>query len=281
MIKIQKVILICACGNTFERYPSQVNGDGKYFCSRACAYKNMPPCSDQRKLNLSIVMSGDGNPAYGGHQWNNDRKKHHSKMMKKAMKDPIRRMSAGNANRDKKFTLERRANMAAAHVGITGHSPSKRRRREIGKEASIRWQDPVYKRNIIEKGTRTKELQGKIVPRSKLPEWKFYWREANWISGFKYTNKKNLREKGLCRDHIVGRKQGFDLRIYPEIIRHPANCKIILWADNTKKARRTPDETQVPLLFERILTYSGNYPEHHHAVDLVKKYISGERWVKE
>ena len=42
---------------------------------------------------------------------------------------------------------------------------------------------------------------------------------------------------GASRDHIFSIKHGWDLKIPPEIIRHPANCKIISMTENKRKGR--------------------------------------------
>ncbi len=186
---------------SFERYPSQPH-HVDVCCSRSCARKHYE-FTDEHRQAISRATTGEGNPAYGGHQWNNARRESHSKMMEEFMQDPHRRYVSGNANRDKKFTEERRAAMAAAHLGLKYASPSPKRRKEIGKQSKKNWQNPDFRKRVIEGGSATKVAKGLIIPRSRLPDWKFYWREANWKFGFQYTIKTNLRDKGICRDHIV------------------------------------------------------------------------------
>lgn len=192
------------------------------------------------------------------------------------------RHSVGNANRGKKFD-DARINKMHAHrpPSSYGHPQSEERKIQIGKESSERWKDPIFRKCVIEKGSATKEAKGLIVPRKYLTSWKFYWREANWISGFIYCKEKNLHLKGLCRDHIVGRKQGFLLGIFPEILRHPLNCQVITLSENSKKARNTADEKQPDILIEKILNYMGNYPQHEHAKFLAEEYLKGKRWKHE
>lgn len=48
------------------------------------------------------------------------------------------------------------------------------------------------------------------------------------------TNKKN-NISGVSRDHMVSVKYGFEHGIDPEIISHPANCRLILHSNNVKK----------------------------------------------
>jgi len=279
MSKIQKTVLVCPeCSTKFERYPSQIRSTNNY-CSKQCAYKNMPPCTNERKIKLSKLMSGAGNPAYGGGQWDDDRRARHSKTMKQAMKDPHRRYVSGNANRDKKFSKELIQRMHAHRTPSTyGHTPSEQRRKEIGKESSKRWADPDIKRRIVEGGRATKEAKGTIIPRSMISPWKIYWQQAGWKASYRYTQELNLQERGLCRDHIVGRKQGFLLGIFPEILRHPENCQVITLSENSSKARRKADPTQPDLLMSRIMEYKGDYPEHNLVVSRVIDYLEGKRY---
>jgi len=56
--------------------------------------------------------------------------------------------------------------------------------------------------------------------------------------------------KGCCRDHMFSIKEGFDQQIDPSIIKHPANCKIILGSDNFKKGSKC--SISINELIERI-----------------------------
>lgn len=55
--------------------------------------------------------------------------------------------------------------------------------------------------------------------------------EYGWYSP---TNKKN-NLNGVSRDHMVSVKYGFENKIDPKIISHPANCKLIKHTDNISK----------------------------------------------
>lgn len=48
-----------------------------------------------------------------------------------------------------------------------------------------------------------------------------------------YSPRKNT--KGVSRDHIISANYGFINDVDPSIIRHPANCCLMLHLDNTKK----------------------------------------------
>jgi hypothetical protein len=50
------------------------------------------------------------------------------------------------------------------------------------------------------------------------------------------SNKKN-NLNGVSRDHCFSVKQGFEQGVDPNIIAHPANCKLLLHRDNQRKNR--------------------------------------------
>lgn len=73
-------------------------------------------------------------------------------------------------------------------------------------------------------------------------------------------NPKN-NPKGVSRDHMLSVQYGKDNRIDPKIISHPANCKLMLQGDNTRKQGNsciTYDE-----LIDRITEWDLKYPPKH------------------
>lgn len=73
--------------------------------------------------------------------------------------------------------------------------------------------------------------------------------EFGWYSP---TNKNN-NLSGVSRDHIYSVRDGFLNKISPEIIRHPANCKLMLHTENSSKNNKS-NITIVELL-ERIKNF--------------------------
>ena len=63
------------------------------------------------------------------------------------------------------------------------------------------------------------------------------------------SNKGN-NLNGVSRDHMLSVKDGFEMGIDPEIIKHPANCRLILHKDNQRKNRRS--SITIDELIERI-----------------------------
>lgn len=70
--------------------------------------------------------------------------------------------------------------------------------------------------------------------------------QYGWYSPSNKGNNLN----GVSKDHMVSVRTGFDLGIDPEIIKHPANCKLMLHKDNQSK--RHKNSITVEELLERI-----------------------------
>ena len=64
-----------------------------------------------------------------------------------------------------------------------------------------------------------------------------------------YSPQKNIR--GVSRDHIFSASKAFHLNIDPIIIRHPANCKLMIHLDNLRKSNTcniTIEELKIKIL---------------------------------
>lgn len=68
--------------------------------------------------------------------------------------------------------------------------------------------------------------------------------------GWYSPSNKGNNLNGVSRDHMLSVKEGFDLGIDPEIIKHPANCNLILHRQNQKK--REKSSITIEELLERI-----------------------------
>jgi len=67
--------------------------------------------------------------------------------------------------------------------------------------------------------------------------------EFGWYSA---SNSGNNLD-GISRDHMLSIKEGFELGINPDIIKHPANCKLLRHSDNQRK------NTKSTLSFEELI----------------------------
>ena len=59
--------------------------------------------------------------------------------------------------------------------------------------------------------------------------------QHGWYSPSNKGNNLN----GVSKDHMVSVREGFDLGIEPEIIKHPANCQIMLHRKNQSKREKS------------------------------------------
>lgn len=91
-----------------------------------------------------------------------------------------------------------------------------------------------------------------------------------------FNSKSN--HKVVVRDHIFGRKSGFLELVFPELIRHPCNCQLILHADNSSK--RSSNNQTLDKLFEKIISYDKCWFEQDMVLDKIERYNRGERWVR-
>lgn len=75
--------------------------------------------------------------------------------------------------------------------------------------------------------------------------------------GMYSAKNKEDNPNGITRDHMISVKYGFDNHIPPEIVRHPANCRLITHMENMKKNRRCI--LTIEQLSERIKSWDEKY----------------------
>lgn len=264
------------CGQIFFRYPSQ---PAKY-CSKLCRYKG-----------LSKSIKGKNNPNFN-HKWSTDEKEVARQRNIEQMKNPERRYKAGNANRGKRFSKERIDKM---HENRTTesyqHYPSEETKRKIGERSKQKW-TPEFKAKF----RSTMEHNGNWIPLEDKTKIEIYFKMANWpermwnyitdetqLTLLKtygvFHNTKNT--KGVVRDHIYGRRDGFENGVFPEILRHPCNCQILSHSDNVaKKDKRYLDRSDISLeeLFNKIEKFKEIWKEQELVLSLIKDYREGKRY---
>lgn len=78
------------------------------------------------------------------------------------------------------------------------------------------------------------------------------------------NQSKNIN--GVSRDHIISVSYGFNNRIDPYIISHPANCQIILHSENKKKS--TNCKLTVNQLLKKISDWDKKYTQRCARIEL-------------
>lgn len=293
--KEKAVLNCCICGKEFFVYPSAAKT--RKCCSKKCKSEKDKTrvWSEELKEKMSESNKGENNPNFGK-KWTQDKRDKMSAYRKSVMNDEMREKS-GRANRGKKFDAERIRKLhghRSRESYVREHSVETKLK--IGKQSSERFLDENYKKNIVEKSLASKEASGKITRRENLDAWKFYWIEAGWLKGYSSMwplaelGQEKLKEfgvfcpktniKGCVRDHIIGRKFGFDNGVYPELLRHPRNCQILTNRENNLPQYRNNSIEDIEILLDNISCYDKYWPEQELCLSLIQKYKNGERWVK-
>jgi hypothetical protein len=212
--------------------------------------------------------------------------------MHEAMQSEERRWKSGSANRGKKFNQERINKMHENRSSESySHSHTFETKNKIGELSKAK-----FTKEFSDKLRKTMEERGYWVPLDQKSDFEVYYLAANWKERMwdKTSNKDQIllleklgvfncktNTKGVVRDHIFGRLSGFELGIFPEILRHPCNCQIITHSDNVrKKKNRYIDRNDLTLdeLFGMINSYDQEWLEQKLCIQLIREYKKGKRW---
>jgi len=301
----KKEVICNYCNTTFLRYPCQIGQ--RNFCSRSC--KNL--CSKgktleeihgndkaaQIKQKISLASAGENNGNFGN-TWSDEQKQKQSQKVKIAMDEmgeEKRRELCGSSNRGKTRSKEFLDNWHKCHKDPNYKKPkmSKETKTKIGKSSSERMNSPEMLARIRKKN----EEIGKWIPLEHKTDFEIYYKLANWkyrmwdliddesqlelLKNFGVFHCKT-NSIGVVRDHIFGRKDGFLIGLFPEILRHPVNCQILLHKDNvSKKKKQYEDRSDITLeiLFEKIEKYTKFWEEQNLVLSLIQQYKEGQRWI--
>lgn len=254
------------------------------FCDSKCK-------GNWQKENLK----GSNNPNFNNN-WSDDQKKIQSIKVGEKMRTPELRYKSGTANRGKKFSDERCKNIANGHIGIKWGNHSDESKKIIGKKSSDKFTDAY-----LEKIRKQNYESGVWIHPSKKEDYKFYSELSNWIGRMfevAYDPNNKLKQfgvfnskqnsKGVVRDHIFSRIDGFDLQVFPELIKHPVNCQILTHGENISKRFKKgnqkilKDSNQtLEELFLNIKTYNKPWIEQDLCLSLIIDYENGKRYLKE
>jgi len=296
-----KTLLCPVCKKEFTKY---VKPEIKIsFCSKEChwEYKRGKPLTEIHRKNLvsrkgskvSIETKLKMSNSHKQRFLNNPHllKERSLQTKQRYLDNPELRIISGNINRGKSLTNEHRTKIGKSNSGKTRTKDCKEKMKNLAKERYTK--DPSLKEKI----RSTNEAIGRYKSLKELTSIEIFYREANWVrrmfeliedktSSSKLSDlgvfnpKKNT--KGVVRDHIYPRKLGYIKGVFPEILRHPCNCKLISNIENiTKKDHTILDESNQSLeeLFSKIETYSKDWFEQKVVLELINKYRLGERWI--
>lgn len=74
---------------------------------------------------------------------------------------------------------------------------------------------------------------------------------------------------GVSRDHIISVSYGFSNNIDPKVISHPANCRIMIHADNKIKSNKC--DMTLDILLEKIELWNKKYTERDNGIEPMTK----------
>jgi hypothetical protein len=263
---MSKLAFICpVCNKEKLYYPSTIP---KVACSKECL-----------RVIQSQKMSGEGNPNYGKF-WDAEKKKQQSKLVSSKMQCETVKKAAGSANRGKKFNPDRVKKM---HGHRTKDSYSRihteETKQKIGLLSSEKWTEEFkqkFKKRMIENGQWISEADKTDYEiYAALSNWvKPMWNLFESVEGGVFNAKTN--PKGSVRDHILSRMDGFDMHIWPELMRHPVNCQIIRHSRNASKRRKS--EQSYEELKQKIIEYNKDWFEQDICLQRLKEYDAGNKW---
>jgi hypothetical protein len=244
-----------------------------YYCDRECYKKN---------------NTGEKNHNFGK-KWDSVKKKEQSDIIKSKVNKKYRE-SCSKANKNKKFSQERIKKM---HENRGFYSYSHKHTIESKKIIGIKSKEK-FTNEHKKKFRLIMESKGFWTPQDQISEIKLYFKHSNWIERMwdrcsidenKLINKFGIYSSinnsgGVVRDHIFSRSKGFNLKVFPELLRHPCNCQIILHRENVKKRFNCIDDCSqsIETLLEMIIKYDGIWNEHKLCLELIRLYKNGIRY---
>lgn len=272
-----KVVFNCAeCGKEYLRYYKN-NGDRipkNPCCSKTC-----------KGVWQSKNLVGENNPNYNN-RWD-EKQRQNLREKTSASMTPERRAKIGDQHRGKKMSPE---SIAKIHANRTPESYSRPHTKEDKRKIGVKSSEKFKVAGYLEKVRRVMEERGHWIPLKDKDEFRLYSDAADWISNMfedlsleecdrinkigMFNTKTNQR--GMCRDHMYSRKEGFDNLVFPEILRHPCNCEFIRHSNNSSK--RSKSSKNMETLFSEIKNYTGSWHEHQRVLDLIESYEDGFRW---
>ena len=229
------MVKVCPiCQKEFKIFTCQ---EHRKTCSRKC---------------MGVFRTGENNPNYGN-KWNEAQRAAASELMLKRYEEHPELLEAiSKVHKGKVLSTEHKAAWKAGNTWLgRKHKPETFKKLSIASRSKF---TAEYKA----KQRRLREYNGTWIPLSEKTDYEIYFKESQWNQRIfdKITNEDQLKlltehgvfhlknnKKGVVRDHAFSRWNGFCLGVFPEIIRHPANCRIIKHANNASKRSKSSNSS--------------------------------------
>lgn len=272
-----KIVVECTyCGKEFEKWPSHTGKNN--FCQRK-----------HRNIWMKGRFLGENNPNFGN-KWS-DKQKENLSQKTLARVDEKFRNNCSKSNKGKKFSQER-INKMHGHRSRESYIRvhSEETKKIIGIKSKKKFEDEKY----IKKQRETMEARGHWVKEENISDKDIYYKESKWPKKMwdLIENSKQLKllkengvfncrtnTKGVVRDHIYGRMNGFNNKVFPEILRHPCNCRILMHSNNvSKRSKNNDSDFTIEELCVKIEQYKGHWFEQSIVLEKITQYRRGIKW---
>jgi len=273
------------------------------YCSKTCKYTYLKgktyedlygEKASEIKAEIKKKLTGELNPSFGK-KWSDEKKQKQSDLIKTKVDLEYREQcSKGMKNKSISEETKNKRKQTIKYNTENGkiRKPiSEFGRCNIGKASSMKFTDE-YKTKF----RKTMEDAGHWISIDKKDDWEFYRDISNWrsqpinnttiglekLKEFNFFDSSSDSKNCIVRDHRFSRKQGFNDKVFPEIIRHPVNCQLISFSENIKKSKSGNGcSIRLEQLFEEIINYKEPYIEQLLCIKLINDYMKGERFVKQ
>jgi hypothetical protein len=269
------------CGSEIEKSPCFIKRSKNLFCGNECRIKFMKGKG-----------RGEDNPNFGK-KWTDERKEKQSEIIKSKIDEEYRK-NCSNGMKGKSVAEETKIKRKETRFRKYGkYNPGFIMTEDIKKligEKSKEKFTPEFKKKQYDKMVE----MGYWFKKEDLDPYYFYRELSNWKCNILDYNRNDIEKvnkigfyngktnkKGLVRDHRFSRKSGFEMLVFPEIIRHPINCEFISHGENIRKSQSKEingDSIDLDQLFDMIELFDLEYPEQTICLDKIKEYKSGKRY---
>jgi hypothetical protein len=297
MKRVQRILIKCDfCEKEFEKYEKDLKPTN--YCSSDCHHKSKKgkSVSNETKQKISLKCSGKNNGMFGKHHSIETCKDISDKAKNHYEENPELRYICGNSrlNKDEKKRIGKLWGANRTKESREGHFHSDESKKIIGKKSSAKFTSE-YKKRVRKK----LEENGKLIPMDMMDDYLLYKQFSNWkermidliddekqlilLSEHGIFNCKT-NKKGTVRDHMFSRYSGWKNGVFPELIRHPCNCEILLHGDNLRKKKGWHGDTDSQTFEElvgKIQNFNKKWKEQSVCIELIKKYNQGLRYNKQ
>lgn len=237
------------------------------------------------KLCMGINQSGKNNPNYGN-LWSDKQKEHlseHQKKIGSSISTRVKLDWKDNASR-KQLAAETMSKtikeLYTRNPELWNKTHSEESKLLIGIKSKEK-----FTPDFITKQRQIMETLGFWRRLEEVSAYEKYYKEAEWVARmWDLVENSLLRTNGVfnpitntngcVRDHMFGRREGFRLNVPPILLRHPANCQILLNSENVKKARTNDVSQSLEDLIQAIQNYTTFWFEQEECIKTIKQYIT-------